>query len=570
MQTTNQQLAQYVKAAAAQDAGIRKAAAHMGEHGLVGSAVADTAGRAMTALQPAQWIAAGTSSFKNPRNNVDEHEDAMNTLSQARPNELSDTELRLGAPNLLQDMVWKSERDGEDLPWTQQIGGRIMQNKRTGPVGKAVGYATAPVRHLLASLMRMPHYDSLSDTAHNTYNNRAITEHVLGHAINYNSANGGKAPKTMLGRAVAGTKRDLYGLLGILPIGGAYQAVRANQESDSALMDALPKDQYLDRAEDRRGTLPGIAGGQILGSLGGLDPKYQALGAMYGRVVGRNPVYNKLRRESQGKQWDKRHAPPKDGDKDGKVNDGTKDEKDVEKQAGLYETPAEYGERMAASTRLKKAGVMDAAVSGLGAGLGAGAGYAFNAGPLGGALGGAAGGGVAGAGLGAGAGLLSAAFSDRDEEGNKPWLRRALQGAGVGGVAGAGLGGTVGAGIGALGKLVRTMAPGAKWVPPSQRVPEVQELPAIPTGYDDSRMDEYFRQLKEKKKPGAATPNAPTDRTTGRMSPAVNGFIQNLLQGSGQKQAAAGNVVGQPQFATTQLFRLLTAASTHRKQAGAV
>jgi len=214
----------------------------------------------------------------------------------------------------------------------------------------------------------------------------------------------------------------------------------------------------------------------------------------------------------------------------------------------------------------KQAGLVDATVSGLGAGLGAGAGYAFNAGPLGGALGGAAGGGIAGAGLGAGAGLLSAALSDRDEEGNKPWLRRAMQGAGVGGVAGAGLGGTVGAGIGALGKLVRTMAPGAKWVPPSQRTPEVEQLPTLPTEYDDARLNEYFRQLKEKKKPGAATPNAPTDRTTGRMSPAVNGFIQNLLQGSGQKQAAAGNVVGTPQFATTGLLRAITAVNKNQLQ----
>ncbi len=343
MQTTNQQLAQYVKAAAAQDAGIRKAAAHMGEHGLVGSAVADTAGRAMTALQPTQWLAAGTSAFKNPQNHMSEHEDAMNTLAKARPNELSDTELRLGAPNLWQDMAWKSERDGEDLPWTQQIGGRIMQNKRTGPLGKTVGYATAPIRHLVASLLRMPHYDSASDTAHNMYDNRSMTEHVLGHAINFNSANGGKAPKTMLGRAAAGTKRDLYGALNALPFGAAYMAHRANQESDTALMDALPKDQYLDRAEDRRKTLPAIVGGNAGVSLGALaSPLVPGVplasigaiaGAASGRSTGRDPMYNKLRRETQGKQWDKRHAPPKDGDKDGKVNDGTKDEKDVEKQA---------------------------------------------------------------------------------------------------------------------------------------------------------------------------------------------------------------------------------------------
>ena len=176
-------------------ASLAKLAATMGDPGAVSSVLADTVGQVANAANIVPCVVAGSSSFKNPRKNKEDHEDSLKTLASSRPDALSDTELRLGGPNLWQDMVWKKERDGEDLPWYKQLGGRILQNKRSGPLGKLLGYPTATLRYLLTSLMRSPHYDTSSDTAHNMMDNKSITEHELGHAIDFNSlTNKGKIP----------------------------------------------------------------------------------------------------------------------------------------------------------------------------------------------------------------------------------------------------------------------------------------------------------------------------------------------------------------------------------------
>lgn len=296
----------------------QKQAAEMGEHGLVGTGIADTAGHATTALSIVPWLAAGTSAFKNPRKDKQTHEDTLRQLESVRPDALSDTELRLGSPNLWQDMIWKAERNGEELPWHKQLGGRVLQNRRTGPLGKLVGWPTSPLRWAMTSLGRGPHYDPYSDTAHNPWNNKSVTEHELGHAIDINSlTNKGKIPKGLLGRLGAGTVRDLYTAAYSVPFVNLYHENEANRESGEALKEAIKnKEEFLARVRDRAKVLPAAYGSYVGGNLGKLTGPAGAavgplVGTMVGRSLGRDKNYIKDLLARRGDDWDRTHGKDK-------------------------------------------------------------------------------------------------------------------------------------------------------------------------------------------------------------------------------------------------------------------
>tara|TARA_R110000824_G_scaffold33844_1_gene108114 strand:- start:251 stop:1489 length:1239 start_codon:yes stop_codon:yes gene_type:complete len=311
-----------------------KQAASMGQPGAVGSALADTIGRVISGLTITPSLVGGKSAFKNPRKNRKSHEESLELLSKARPNALSDTKLRLGAPNLFDDMLWKEEGEGESLPWYKQLGGRIAHNKRTGPLGKVLGYPRAPLKWLLTSLTRSPHYDPATDVAHNMWDNKAVTEHELGHAMDFNSlTNDGKVPETMLGRAGSGTARDLYEAAYSIPMANLYHENEANRESEEALRDVLPKEEFLERTKARGKVLPSGYGSYIGGGIGNLlAPGAGGLaGGIAGAAVGKNWETDQ---KEKGKGWEEHHESksksekqPRDGDGDGKVNDGTDEEK---------------------------------------------------------------------------------------------------------------------------------------------------------------------------------------------------------------------------------------------------
>lgn len=269
----------------------------------------------MNALSIVPWMAAGTSAFKNPRKDKQTHEDTLRQLESARPDALSDTELRLGSPNLWQDMIWKAERNGEELPWYQQIGGRVLQNRRTGPLGKLIGWPTSPLRWAMASIGRGPHYDPYSDTAHNPWNNKSVTEHELGHAIDINSlTNEGKIPESLLGRLGSGTLRDLYTAAYSVPFVNLYHENEANRESDEALKDAIKnKEEFLARVRDRAKVLPAAYGSYVGGNLGKLTGPAGAavgplVGTMVGRSLGRDKNYIKDLLARRGDAWDRTHG----------------------------------------------------------------------------------------------------------------------------------------------------------------------------------------------------------------------------------------------------------------------
>lgn len=294
-----------------------KLAAVLGDPGMVSNAVSNTAGRVLGAVEPVNWLVAGTDQFRSPRKDElrqQQHTAIMEALNNSRADALSDTELRLGAPNMWQDLVWKPER-GQSLPWYKQLGGRVLHNQRTGPLGKLLGYPLTAIGDPLMSLMRAPHYNPYTDVAHNPMHRPAITGHELGHAIDFNSlTNNGKVPKTLLGRLGSGTLRDLYDLAYKLPFVNLYHENEANRESEQALVEGMrSKPQLLKHVEERAKTLPAGYGSYMGGHAGRLFGPAGAvagpiIGAAVGSSIGHTPHYVRGKVQDAERRWDATHA----------------------------------------------------------------------------------------------------------------------------------------------------------------------------------------------------------------------------------------------------------------------
>ena len=301
---------------------LTKAAARLVDPGLVTTAVSDTAGRALGPLNITPLVVAGTDFFRNPRKRTDEHDAVVREFSKSQPDALADTVVRLGGPNIWQDMAWANPRD-PSAPWYRRIGGRVLQNPRTGPLGKTLGYATAPLRAALASLTRAPHYDQYSDAVNNPIHSVPIAEHELGHAIDFNTmdGSGGRVSKSMLGRLGRGTLRDLYSLAYAIPGANLYHEARANIASDAAIRDQAPSaDAYADRAVARSKVLSSGYGSYLgnAAALGvsainpALSGPVRALGpvvgSMAGRQLGHNPEFLRALIERKRELWRAEHA----------------------------------------------------------------------------------------------------------------------------------------------------------------------------------------------------------------------------------------------------------------------
>jgi hypothetical protein len=316
-----------------------KAAAATEIGGPVSRATASTLGRV---LGLPNLIASGRA-LHNPQgtpHRVEKHKQVVDQFSQAAPGALANTLVRLGGTDIIDDAVWKKERDGEDLPWTQQLGGRVWQNPRTGPIGKVVGTATAPITNLLASLTRSSHYSPETDTAVQFMDEPAMLEHELGHAIDFNTLTNdkGEVPQAFGDRLAAGTARDLYGLLyRALPPARLYHEYQANAKSQEVLDKTLKdKPQELHDRTKRRWETLGAGYGSYVG--GAVHPFAAIPGMLAGKAVGLG-VSSGMGDTPEGE------APktPRDGDGDGRVRDGRPNEKasfSRTKVAGVFDTLA--------------------------------------------------------------------------------------------------------------------------------------------------------------------------------------------------------------------------------------
>lgn len=216
---------------------------------------------------------------------IQSHTDTANMFAKARPDQLKDTVLRLGGTNIVDDLVWKKERHGEDLPWYKQIGGRVWNNPRTSLIGKLLGTVGTPISNVMSSLTRGSHYNPHTDTAVQFMDEPSVTEHELGHAIDFNQVTGKKPAKSMLGRFGQRLGRDAYGLAYSIPPVKLWHEGKANIESNEALEEGLADkpDELADRKARRWETLP--AGyGSYIGNVAG--PQFALPGMIAGKAVG--------------------------------------------------------------------------------------------------------------------------------------------------------------------------------------------------------------------------------------------------------------------------------------------
>ena len=180
-----------------------------------------------------------------------EHASVARDFASVRPHQLDDVRVNLGGSNIWQDLK------------------RTVTNKRTGPLGKLVGLTSLPSISIQQALLRSPHYNPWTNSVVKPINNKAVTEHELGHAIDFNNR---PLAKTWLGRQAYGTLRDLYALKGGLGLAEAYGVKipylsnalnlwyerQANKESHKALQDLLKDnpEKLQEREIERTKTLP--------------------------------------------------------------------------------------------------------------------------------------------------------------------------------------------------------------------------------------------------------------------------------------------------------------------------
>lgn len=376
--------------------GRLKAAAEVVNGGPISSGVANTVGHVGSLLNLGFLMTPDV--HGDPRKNRKAHEERVRQFEEVRPQELGDVKVRLGGTDL-----------GDDLK-------RVFTNQRTGPIGKVLGTLSAPIAALTTPLTRGSHYNPHSNTVVQYADSLPITEHELGHAIDFNKT---PVPKGFLARQWAGTKRDAYGLLYANPLLRLWHEGKANTESASALQDALKHrpDELAEARHERWKTLP-VGYGSYVGNAAksiGL-PGSTALGMFAGKGVG-------LVADEYLKHQRKRQEASTAGDRDGDgiAHEKTKNEKQLKMAATVLHrplSPEEEADVEASSSRLmpdliigagtplprtmaspRKGAILGALAGG---GLGGAAGYGLGAmAESAGVPGGRAGGALLGAGLGA-------------------------------------------------------------------------------------------------------------------------------------------------------------------------
>lgn len=122
-------------------------------------------------------------------------DDDVRMMDEQYPEELKDTEVRLGGTNTLNDI------------------GRIWTNKRTTVPGKLVGTAATPIGNLFMTLGRGDFYNPYADTVNLFGTKPGMVAHELGHAADFNSGKSrilrdlytlGRGPDAALARIATG------------------------------------------------------------------------------------------------------------------------------------------------------------------------------------------------------------------------------------------------------------------------------------------------------------------------------------------------------------------------------
>ena len=274
----------------------KRAKLEIGHASMPEKLIGDTAGRVGNVLTGAPLLT--TDMLRDPTlpDREQEHVETARLMEGVRPDQLGDVKVRLGGTNLLDDMK------------------RVWTNKRTGPIGKVVGTLSTPMSSVMGSLFRSPHYNPWSNTVVQTAHNKPITEHELGHAIDFNEVAGKQPSKNFWMRQLQGTGRDLYGLAYGVPFANLWHEAQANRKSRMALEDALKDkpDELEQRKIDRLKVLPAAYSTYVTGNLG-----LGAIGSV-GGMLGTKAIGHGIAHQRQKALDAKKQEGKRDGDGDGK------------------------------------------------------------------------------------------------------------------------------------------------------------------------------------------------------------------------------------------------------------
>jgi len=273
---------------------LQKKALYVEEGGPISRLVASTVGRVNPGSLPNLLLSKNTyvdpsrkGIFWKDEEKFNKNKEEAETIAKYDPEALSDTVVRLGGTNLIDDLIWKKNR-GENDPWYKRVGGRTFHNKKTGLISKLLGAPGVLAASLTTPLVRGSHYNPVTDTISEYANEHAILQHELGHALDHNRLYGirpGSKDDGFLKRQAKGLAHDLYSVsYGLNPVSMLLQEARANQLSHRALEEVLGKDspEYKERVKRRWEVLPAGFGSY----LGGLTMGMPLPGLVAGKVLG--------------------------------------------------------------------------------------------------------------------------------------------------------------------------------------------------------------------------------------------------------------------------------------------
>jgi hypothetical protein len=200
-------------------------------------------------------------------------------MEAANPEELKDTQVYLGGPNLFKEY------------------GRLFKNPRTSLLGKTMGIVGLPISSLLLNATRGSAFNPDTNSVYLMGDKPGVLSHELGHAIDFNSR---PLSKTWLGRQGRGLMHDLYARSRGLPFVGGFAALgqeeRANTLSRKNLETTYGNNpEALNKImDDRQRILPGGIGSYVGGAVAGLAGPFGGViqtplaigGALGGKLYG--------------------------------------------------------------------------------------------------------------------------------------------------------------------------------------------------------------------------------------------------------------------------------------------
>ena len=188
----------------------------------------------------------------------------------------------------------------------------MLHNPRTTLLGKLFGLGTYPINLAAGNLGRGSHYNPATDVATQYYDIPAVTQHELGHAIDFNRHTPSQRPGIggALRREGTAAARDLYTIGRVLPGMPLWQEAMANKRSYEGLRKVLKGEKLQQALHDRLSVLPAGYGSYVGGEIGRfLGPAGTLLavpGAIAGKVIGHD-MQDAARLRERDKKSDKDH-----------------------------------------------------------------------------------------------------------------------------------------------------------------------------------------------------------------------------------------------------------------------